>query len=336
MKRAALCVILILLLLALGMNVLAEFGTNWSGDFYNNTDFSGNPARSVTGINGLNFNWPGQPTVNGVTITEVGADNFSVRFTSSQNFVADTYRFDIAVDDNVRVFIDGAQVFEDFSGGPVKTLSFNQTMTAGTHTLRVDFVEVADAAVIQFQWFQGGAPAGTVAPTQTPIPPLTASVSASVRGLAVRSGPYLGASMVTVAVPGESYPVYAQNASEEGVTWYQINVNGHTGWSSGRYLTFNVENPSAPTAGSVFDGLGNPPDTGTFAAPRAVMNLRAQPSTRTPIIGSVDWGQEVPLLNRTVQGGKNYWFQVRANGVVGWIYAPFVSVHGDINAVPIV
>jgi uncharacterized protein YraI len=66
------------------------------------------------------------------------------------------------------------------------------------------------------------------------------------------------------------------------------------------------------------------------------MNLRVRPSTRTAIIGSIPWGAEVPLLNRTVQGGQNRWFQVRYEGRVGWIFAPYVSVRGDINAVPIV
>lgn len=335
MKRAGLLLSLILLIFALVLTVQAEFGTNWTAQFWNNTSFSGSEARTpITGINGINFNWPGVPTIGGVTINEVGADDFSIRFTSSQTFAAGVYTFQIAVDDNVRVFINGEQVFEDFSGGPVKTLSFNRTMTAGTHTLRVDFVEVSDAAVIQFQWFlQGTAPTGV--PTETPIPPLTASVSAAVRGLAVRTGPYLGATLVTVALPGESYPVLARNPSEPGVTWYQLNVNGQVGWSSGRYLTFSTDPGGIGVVGSVFDTLGNPPETGVYAAPRAVMNLRAQPSTRTPIIGSIPWGAEMPLLNRTVQGGQNRWFQVRYEGRVGWIFAPFVSVRGDINAVPI-
>src|SRR5690606_12498240 len=126
---------------------------------------------------------------------------FSARFTSTQTFNAATYRFDIAVDDNIRVFIDGEEVFEDFTGGPVKILSFTRAMSAGQHTLRVDFVEESGPAVLQFQWFQEGAGGPTSVftpfPPASPIPPLTASVSASVRGLAVRTGPYLGATMVT-------------------------------------------------------------------------------------------------------------------------------------------
>ena len=341
MKRASLLISLMVMILLWGIVVQAEFGTGWTGAFYDNTSFSGSPVETVGNINGLNFNWPGVPSAGGVTVNAVGEDNFSVRFTSSQNFLAANYRFDIAVDDNIRVFIDNEEVFDDFSGGPVKVLSFTRAMTAGTHTLRVDFVEVSQTAVLQFQWFQEGVVGGatsifTAVPSTTPIPPLTASVSASVRGLAVRTGPYLGATMVTVAFPGEAYPVFAQNASEPGVTWYQIDVNGHVGWSSGRYLEFNTEPGGLGGAGSVFDTLGDPAETGVFAAPRSIMNVRVQPSTRMPIIATVPWGPEMPLLNRTVQGGQDRWYQVRLDdGRVGWIFAPYVSVRGDVRDVPI-
>lgn len=343
-KRAGLVMGLIVIILLWAIAVQAEFGTGWTGVFYNTTDFTGDEIATVSNINGLNFNWPEKPTVSGTTVSgnlsKVKANNFSARFTSSQTFQAATYRFDIAVDDNIRVFIDNEQVFEDFTGGPVKVLSFNHDMTAGSHTLRVDFVEISQTAVLQFQWFQQGA-AGvptsiyTAVPSATPIPPLTASVSGGIRGLAVRTGPYLGATMVTVATPGTEYPVMARNPSEDGVTWYQINVDGKIGWSSGRYLVFNTDPGGLGVAGSVFDTLGNPPETGVIAAPRSIMHLRAQPSTRTAILGLVPWGAEMPLLNRTVQGGKDRWYQVNYEGKIGWIFAPFVSVHGDIRDVPI-
>ena len=341
MKRAGLLLSMILLGIAVVISfqpVQAEFGSNWRARFWDNRSFEGDPDEDIT-LNQINFNWPNEPNINGDTIID-DDDTFSVRFTSSQNFNADTYRFDIAVDDNVTIYIDGEQVFQDNTGGPVKQLSFTRAMTAGNHDLRVDFVEESGAAVIQFQWFGqttgGGATSiFTAVPSGTPIPPLTASVSTSVRGLAVRTGPYLGATMVTVAVPGTSFPVYARNPSEDGVVWYQINVNGQTGWSSGRYLTFNTEPGGIGIAGSVFDTLGNPPDTGVIAVPRSIMQIRAQPSTRTPSLGTIPWGAEVPLYNRTVQGGQNRWFQIRYEGKLGWIFAPYVAVRGDINAVPI-
>jgi uncharacterized protein YraI len=341
MKRAGLLLSMILLGISIVMSfqpVEADFGSNsWRARFWDNRNFEGDPEEERT-VGRVDFNWPGQPTIDGNSVLDK-ENNFAVRFTSSQNFNADTYRFDVLVDDNVTIYIDGEQVFQSNTGGPVKQLSFTRAMSSGSHELRVDFVENEDAAVIQFQWFGQSSPSPTsiytAVPSGTPIPPLTASVSTSVRGLAVRTGPYLGASMVTVAVPGASFPVYARSFSEDGVTWYQINVNGQTGWSSGRYLVFNVEPGGLGTTGSVFDTLGSPPETGVIAVPRSIMNMRAQPSTRTPIVGTIPWGAEVPLYNRTVQGNQNRWFQVRYEGQLGWIFAPYVGVRGNINAVPI-
>ena len=119
-------------------------------------------------------------------------------------------------------------------------------MTAGTHTLRVDFVEVSAAAVLQFQWFQEGSTVttpvvtGTPAPTPTPPIPRTGSVSNEVRGLAVRTGPYLGATLNGSAAVGFEYTILARNNDEGGpYTWFLIELTeGVTGWVSGRYLNF--------------------------------------------------------------------------------------------------
>jgi hypothetical protein len=144
-----------------------DFGVGWTGNFYANASLSGNVVATVSNINGLNFNWPGQPNVNGVLVNGVGDDNFSARFTSSQNFAQATYQFTITYDDNARVLIDGQNVFDDFSGGPVKTRTFDRAMTAGTHTLSVEFAEVSSAAVLQFQWFLGGTTVTPLGPTPT-------------------------------------------------------------------------------------------------------------------------------------------------------------------------
>lgn len=312
----------------------AQFGTNWSGSFYNNTSFQDPVVATVTGINGLNFNWPDRPVINGQTLTAVNADNFSARFTSVQTFTPGRYRFTVTYDDAVRVLIDSQEVLNEPAAG-LRTSTFERDLT-GTHNFQVDFIELSAAAVLQFQWELAGAAAtpGTPVPEATPIPPLTASVS-GVNGLAVRTGPYLGASMVTVALPGQQYPVLAQNPSEEGVTWYKVTVNGKTGWSSGRFLAFTTDPSGLPFEGSVFDTLDNAPDTGVIAVPRAFMNLRPRPTTRLPILADIPWGAELSLLGRTVQAGDNRWFQVRYGDQVGWIFAPYVGVRGNINAVPI-
>jgi uncharacterized protein YraI len=326
---------LLLLALAPGMvSAQVSFGTNWSAEFWNNTNFEGIPAAITVYPGGLNFNWgTGRPRdANNVELAAVNPDNFSARFQTTENFLqAGDYTFSGFVDDQVRVFIDGIEVFSQATPG---NFTFNRTLTAGVHALRVDYVELTNTAILQFQWQFGG-----VAPifTPTPAPPSGPQAHVvNVRGLSLRTGPYLGASFIGVLRPDNLYLVHGKNNDEGGgFTWYRVTVGERVGWASGRYLRLNVEPATIPDMGSVFDELHSPHDTGVTAVPRAVMNFRRRPSIRSARIGQIPWGAEVPLLNRTIQGGQNFWFQVRYQGQIGWIFAPFVSVRGNIDAVPI-
>ncbi len=332
----ALALLVALILLPL-TPVYADFGTNWQATFFNSTDLSGSPTATLTGINGVNFTWgTSAPVVNGAAVPGIGVDNFSVRFTSTQNLTPGVYNFVVASDDGVRVFINGALVLDKFTPRSLTTDSFTANVTSTPVNFTIEYFEGLDQAVIQFQWFPQGA--GTPAVTTTPVAtsvPLTASV-VSVRGLSLRSGPYLGASLIGVLRPGTPYTPLARNTDEGGAfTWYLINTGTQTGWASGRYLEFTGDPNAFPLQSTVFEQIDGAPDLGVLAVPRSIMNFRRRPSQRSAVIGQIEWGAETSLIGRTIQGGNNFWFQVRYNGQVGWIYAPFVSVRGNINAVPI-
>lgn len=352
MKRSrslwiALLFMILLLALQPGLVVQADFGTNWSATMFPSTDLSG-AGVSASGVSAINFNWgTGSPNINGLTITNCPSsptctDNFSVRFTSSQTFSAGNYQFVVAADDTVRVQIDGGIVLDKFnptSGRPLTTDTFNVNLTAGIHNITVEYNEFIGEAIIQVQWFlqgQGGTPGlvGTSIPVGTAVPALSVQV-VNVKGLALRTGPYLGASLVSVVRPGTSYAPLARNKDEGTYTWFLITVDGRTGWSSGRYLQVTGDPNSVPIQSTVFEQIDGAPDTGVRAAPRSIMNFRRRPSQRAAAIGQIAWGENLQLLGRTIQGGENFWFQVRFNGQVGWIYAPFVSTYGNINDVPI-
>lgn len=345
MRRGFIILMMVGALFALlsGIVVHADFGTNWTAQYYNTNDLTGPIVATQTGLNGINFNWLESSPIPGT----VNVDKFSARFTSVQTFTPGTYEFVLSSDDGARVLIDGQMALDVFVGRSYTTDRFTRTM-GGQHTIVVEYFENTGPAQIQFQWFLqgtdpvtpgvGGTP-GVGFPTVIPVtaaPPFTASVT-GVRGLSVRTGPYLGATLITVARPGTAYPVSGKNNDEGLYTWYLITTpEGRTGWASGRYLSITGDVNAIPVVGSVFDQIDDAPATGVIAAPRAYMNLRRRPSTRVnPPLDQVPWGAQVELIGRTVQGGQNRWFQVRYNGKVGWIYAAFVSVRGDINAVPI-
>ncbi|MFO7323860.1 MAG: PA14 domain-containing protein [Chloroflexota bacterium] len=332
----------------------AEFGTNWTVEFFNNTNLSGPPVLTQSGLPGVNFDWgTGSPAPG------VNSDGFSARFSSVQAFAGGTYDFVVTSDDGVRLLIDGQIVLDRFYARPVTTDRFTHVLTPGNHSLVVEYFEESDQAQIQVQWFQTSPPAGggviitpvfipqttpffmptPVMPTAVPTPSGPQATITFVRGLALRTGPYLGASMITVLtrdVP--SYPVLARNRSEGVYNWYLLQTpDGRQGWASGRYLDINVDVNEIPEQGSIFDEINDAPHIGVVAIPRANMVLRQYPSVRAQDIGRVGYGEMVELIGRTVQAGIDQWYHVRkgSTGEVGWIYAPWVTVRGEINQVPI-
>jgi uncharacterized protein YgiM (DUF1202 family) len=210
------------------------------------------------------------------------------------------------------------------------------TLAGGTYTLIIDYNDKSGSARLQFSW-QTATSTGTTpgAPTATPVPAATGAV-VGVNGLALRTGPYKGASLINVARPGKNYDLLARNTSEGIYTWYLIKVSDtQQGWVSGRYLEITGDPNGLPFQGTLFDTIDAVPDVGATGSTRSVMNLRVRPSERTQRLTQIPWGETVPIIGRTVQGGKDFWYQVVYQGRVGWIFAAYVTARGNMEAVPI-
>jgi uncharacterized protein YraI len=343
-----------LLALLVVFPVKADYGINWSATFFNDNVLgsrTGGTSVTIAVPTGINFNWgTGSVSQSGVALTNcldaqvsgggTSADcsnYFSARFTSTQAVTPGTYNFVVSSDDGVRVYINGNLRLDKWVGRPATTDQFTEVITTSPVMITVEYFENTEGASVQVQWFlQGGV--GTAFPTITPIAttvPFTVQVQ-NVRGLSIRTGPYLGASFVGAIVPGTAYSPSARNNDEGGgYTWYYITAGDKSGWVSGRYLQITGDPNSVPVQGTVFDQIDNAASVGAYAAPRSVMNFRRRPSQRAAMLGQIPWGANLELVGRTIQGGKNFWLQVRYEGQVGWIFAPFVSVSGNLDAVPI-
>lgn len=338
-----LMVMVLLLTTIVGIIQAQEFGTNWSATFFptNNLTGAGVP---VSGINGINFNWGGGvPVVNGVAVPGIPADNFSVRFTSTQIFQAATYTFTVSSDDGVRVIIDGAVVLDQFVGRSLTTDTFQHNMTAGAHNITVEYFEGIDQAVVQVQWGATGAigtvgPTPTPGPTATPVPtslppiPPGAITATVIRApvLVIRGGPSAYADRLGTVRRGQTYQVVGRN---ENARWFLLQLSGYQGWALGYYLFINTNEFNAPIV-SDFALQGDPAAlSGVVARSVDTLRLRAEPTILSEQIGRITWGGAVAVVGKTRNGE---WWQVVWKGTTGWAWSAYLRiVEGDINAVPI-
>ncbi|MDX1992112.1 MAG: choice-of-anchor D domain-containing protein, partial [bacterium] len=192
-----------------------------------------------------------------------------------------------------------------------------------------------------------------VLPTPTPVvttqPPISVVVTqvaagptpvtgvvVQVRGLSGRSGPYLGASLLRVARPNNTYPILGRSSDESSqYTWYLIQIGTRQVWVSGRYFQVSGDPFSLPEIRTVFDEIDDVPDTGVAVITRAFADLRRRPSPRSQILQELPPGTQMALLGRTTQNGGNWWYHVRLGEVEGWIPAYAIVRGGNVNDVPL-
>jgi hypothetical protein len=119
--------------------------TDWRGEYFNSINLSGSPL--VHNDKKIDFDWgKGNPSEG------IHADNFSVRWTRQLDFEAKTYRFNVRVDDGVRLWVDGHLLIDQWNDGSMRTYSVERTMTSGKHDVRIEMYERTGRAAITFWW----------------------------------------------------------------------------------------------------------------------------------------------------------------------------------------
>lgn len=114
----------------------------WLAQYFNNPTLLGAPALARY-ENSINYFWGlGSPAPG------IAPDQFSARWTATLPFQAATYRFVLAGDDGVRLFIDDIPVIDQWRVTSLVAYSIDVPLSAGLHTLRVEYFDsYAEAAV---------------------------------------------------------------------------------------------------------------------------------------------------------------------------------------------
>lgn len=143
---------------------------DWKGEYWTNTTLNGTAALTRNDAN-LDFNWGA-----GAAAVGLPADNFSARWTRSVTFTAGTWRFSGYADDGLRVRIDGALIIDEWhSSDGSQTYVTDVVLTAGAHSLQVEYYEASYNAKVKLSW----AAAPTATPTGTSTATHTATATAT-------------------------------------------------------------------------------------------------------------------------------------------------------------
>jgi hypothetical protein len=95
----------------------------------------------------LAFDWgQGSPS------PSLANDHFAARWTRRAYFEADTYRFNVLVDDGVRLWVDGKLILDGWQDHDSAKFAVNYVLTQGIHALQVEYYERIGKARIWVWW----------------------------------------------------------------------------------------------------------------------------------------------------------------------------------------
>jgi len=120
--------------------------TEWRAEYYDNPSLTGVPVL-VRNEPNVSFDWG-----YGAPAAGLPADGFSARWTRGQNFQEGSYRFYVHVDDGLRLWVDGRLLIDQWHLSAPTTYQAEVYLTAGDHSLRVEYYEHTGLALAQLWW----------------------------------------------------------------------------------------------------------------------------------------------------------------------------------------
>lgn len=128
--------------------------SSWTAQYYNNPNLAGSPVLTRY-EGGINYFWGyGSPD------PVVAPDNFSARWTITQPFNVGTYRFTLAGDDGIRLYIDDILVINKWQDQPLTAYTIDVQLVAGLHTLRVEYYDRVNQASVRLTYEPAVGPPG--------------------------------------------------------------------------------------------------------------------------------------------------------------------------------
>jgi hypothetical protein len=116
------------------------------GAYYANRTLSGVPTQMRV-VPSIDFAWG-----NGSPSSTIPQDNFSARWTMTTSLNAGQYQFTATADDGVRLYLDGKLIIDKWQDQPATTYTSIKMISAGTHTITMEYYEHWGAATASLNW----------------------------------------------------------------------------------------------------------------------------------------------------------------------------------------
>lgn len=117
----------------------------FTGCYYNNQDLTSIALTRTDPV--IDFDWGG-----GSPDPALEVDTFSARWKGSFNFNESNYQFTITGDDGIRLYVDDALILDRWIDQGPTTYQPIVAMSAGTHTITMEYYEAYGGAVARLSW----------------------------------------------------------------------------------------------------------------------------------------------------------------------------------------
>jgi len=198
--------------------------TSWRGEYFNNAQLEGIPRMVRNdGDEFLDFDWgAGSPS----STCGLDVDFFSARWTRLVLFDAGNWRFTVAGDNGVRLYVDGQLVIDRWSD-TVGTNTADVKFSEGVHEIKLEYFESTGDARVSLSWEKVPPPC----PPDPPNPPCFPNCASDCQWSVVQCRWICGQSSIIVDVNGNGFDL---TSAENGVN-FDLNADGTTerySWTS--------------------------------------------------------------------------------------------------------
>ena len=293
-----------------GTTCPAAAANAFTGCYYNNLTLSGSPTVVRTDAQ-INFDWGGSAPVPGLTPSQ-----FSVRWQGNFTFSAGTNTFTALMSDGMRVYLDGSVILDRWYEQAGTMVTFDQTLTAGTHLVTVEYFDHGDWSMAHLSWLSSApvmqAPA-VLSFTATPasiVPGQASALTWSVKGatsVSIDSG------------VGDVTTLTSRSVAPMQTTAYTLTATNSAGSATARatVTVASAQDTQPPTA---------PVLNSAIAASTAQVNLSWSPSTDNVGVAGYQVARSGSVIGTTTATtytdtgaapGTSYTYAVRAFDAAG-------------------